>query len=502
MQIFSTVLDVTDKLTRDAFIKLIIEWNQGSPHSSNVIPGIKWNGETNIRYGDEDMWLGIEECHSHNVVAIRYEKKEEDGIIWDTDCVVNFDTRKMAVRLDRSYTADALESSPRFSTPHFINLLIARGFIKDDRDLPVLNTATVIDENNVEILINLINGNTQYGLPVVYVSKTFADKDPVNVSYLAGRLKGVAHVLVEKSEWLNEMIRKRCDWKNEYNGAIGIYYPNRARGNKKYMYRSAVGYDDFLLERVIRAVIQYNNAQLVDPLLTWHGVNYALARERMAAQLEGRLAAEAARRRAEAQTTRILNTLDEKEREIRKQASDDARFEANTILDSFDDDMRKLQDQIDSLTRENETLQAENQGLRVKYDQQDSTPVLVMGDEFEFYPGEIKDLLLSTLTGALKDIPAGTRRSDVIKDIIKNNDYQKISETRAEELKRVMRNYDGMSSKNRSILKSLGFEITEEGKHYKVSYYGDSRYQTTYAKTPSDGRSGKNSAQNTINMAF
>ena len=56
--------------------------------------------------------------------------------------------------------------------------------------------------------------------------------------------------------------------------------------------------------------------------------------------------------------------------------------------------MQKLQDQVAALTRENEALQAENQGLKAKLDSTDSVPVLLMGDEFEFYPGEIKDLLL------------------------------------------------------------------------------------------------------------
>ena len=48
----------------------------------------------------------------------------------------------------------------------------------------------------------------------------------------------------------------------------------------------------------------------------------------------------------------------------------------------------------------------------------------------------------------------------------------------------------------------LGFEITEDGKHYKVTYYGDDRYHTVFAKTPSDGRSGKNNAQAVIRMSF
>lgn len=66
----------------------------------------------------------------------------------------------------------------------------------------------------------------------------------------------------------------------------------------------------------------------------------------------------------------------------------------------------------------------------------------------------------------------------------------------------LLHNYNGMSGRTRQGLKDLGFEITEEGKHYKVTYYGDGRYQTTYAKTPSDVRSGINSAQQTINIVF
>lgn len=76
------------------------------------------------------------------------------------------------------------------------------------------------------------------------------------------------------------------------------------------------------------------------------------------------------------------------------------------------------------------------------------------------------------------------------------------SQAKAEELKRLLKNYDEMSGRTRQALKNLGFEITEEGKHYKITYYGDGRYQTTYSKTPSDGRTGKNSAQQTINIAF
>ena len=128
--------------------------------------------------------------------------------------------------------------------------------------------------------------------------------------------------------------------------------------------------------------------------------------------------------------------------------------------------------------------------------------MLFMGDEYEFYPGEIKDILLTMLSEALKNTPPKSRRSDITRDIIQNNDYQKLSISKAEEVKLLLKNYDGMSGKTRQALKNLGFIITEEGKHYKVTYYGDERYQITISKTPSDVRTGKNSAQQTINIAF
>ena len=476
MLLFSTILDINETMTKEAFIRLVIEWNQSSPHANNIISEIQWNGERNIRYGEEGLWLAIEEYRNQNIIAVRYEKKEDDGAIWDTDYVMNFNTMQMSVRLDRSYSEDALDADPKFSTPYFISLLIERGYLKDDHQLQVQKTATVINAENVNLLIDVINRKSNYHLPVVYVSKTINDEDPVNVAFLASRLKGVAHVMLEEGKWLNYTIKNQCDGNNEYYGAIGIYYPSQGNGHRRYLYRSAVGYDSFLLERVVRSVIQYSSTQMVDTLFTWQGVNNALLRDRLISQREERLAAEAAQKAAEE--------------------------EAYGIIDSFDEDMQKLQDQVEALTRANEALQYENQGLKTKLDSKETNPVIFMGDEYEFYPGEVKDLILSTLSDALKGIPPKSRRADVIRDIISSNDYQGLSAAKAEELKKVLKNYDGMSPKTRQALKNLGFQVTEEGKHYKVIYYGDGRYQATYSKTPSDVRAGKNSAQLTIHLVF
>ena len=67
MLLFSTILDINDTMTKDVFIRLVIEWNQGSPHVENIINGIHWSGERNIRYGEDGKWLDIEEYRNQNI---------------------------------------------------------------------------------------------------------------------------------------------------------------------------------------------------------------------------------------------------------------------------------------------------------------------------------------------------------------------------------------------------------------------------------------------------
>jgi len=149
MLLFSTILEIDKKLTKDDFINLVIEWNQKG-HPESVISGIEWNGERNVRYEDENKCLEIQEYRNKNIIAVRFEKRESDGAVWDTDYIMNFSEMKMAVRLDRSYIEEALNVDTKFFTPFFISMLIDRGYILKDGNLEVRRTPLVIDEENLD----------------------------------------------------------------------------------------------------------------------------------------------------------------------------------------------------------------------------------------------------------------------------------------------------------------------------------------------------------------
>ncbi len=470
MLLFSTILSVKEALTKEDFIKLVIEWNQGSPHKENIIPDIKWNGERNIKYGSEELWLGIEEYR--NIIAVRYEKKESDGTVWDTDYVLNFDERRLAVRLDRSYLETAFGFETAFSNPHFISLLIKNGYLEPDYDLPVSDEPITVEDGQISKLAKVINGESKNKLPVVYVSKTHNDEDPVDVRQMAKRLKGIAHVLVQNNLKQNAKLRHLCDDKNEYFGAIGIYFPNKAIGHRRFLYRNYGDNGRLLIDKVVRNIGMYSNSQMLDMLYTWSGVNNALLRDKYSSQKAERLAAEFEK----------ANTVKETE----------------LLIASVDEELAKLHKQVEQLTKANDALTCENAGLRAKLASSEELPILFLGDEDDFFPGEIKEIILDTLIKEQKNTAARTRRHDVLTDIVANNGYEGVFATKIERVKVELKDYKNMSAPTRKFLEDLGFVVSDEGKHYRLTYYGDARYNTTVAKTGSDSREGKNIAQTII----
>lgn len=497
MLLFSTMLEIEKELTKDDFIRFVIDWNQNG-HPSSVIHGIEWNGEHNIRFEDSNKWLEILEFRNKNIIAVRYEKKELDGAVWDTDYIMNFDSMMMAVRLDRSYMEEAVTVDSNFFTPYFIAMLIDKGYIKKDGNLEVRRKPLIITDKNLDVLVNIINGNVKYRLPVVVITKTFYDEDPVDVDQLAKALKGIAHVLVQETNCTNPKLKELCDGKNEYYGAIGVYHSNPAVGHRRFLYRLSEGIDRILSDKVTRTVMQYSNSQMVGTLYTWFGVNNAILQDRLACKSEETIKAEAERRRALYELLDLKLNLDQEKECMRKEA----KAEADAILNDFEADLQKKEKEIERLSSDLEKKEQELSWIKATMDATAKVPVLYAGDEDDFYPGEIKDFILSAVKKNLEATEKQTRRYDVLKDILEANEYRGEAERRAGEIKRLLGCYDGMSPKLKRSLENLGF-VFDKSDHQKIKYYGDDRYTLVYASTPSDkGRSGKNNARNTIKKAF
>ena len=469
MLLFSTLLDIDGSLTRDRFIDVILEWNNTGSRAANVVQGIEWNDSFGVKFGSDSLWLQIDEYPKESIIAVRHEKIEADGVVWDTDYVMNFDEMKMSVRLDRSYREDALRVNAEFSTPHFISLLIRKGYLRDDINLPVLREPTVVDGSNGPALLRIVDDLENYALPLVYVSKAENDEYPLDVGLLASKLKGAAHVFVEGE---GEPAVDEHDFRSicSGGGCIDVFFPSRrAEPLAIPILESEEGWP--VMAKVLRPVVQYSNSKIISPLYTWEGVRSAM----------------------------LLGKLDAQHEEM-AQAIRDAT-DANELLEAFFADFHALEEEVRRLSSKNAVLEYENAALRGR-GSGSLDALLIFGFEQDFFDGEVKDLVLSTLIAGLRGVHRDTRRHDVISDIVENNDYRGLCERRAEEMKKLLKESDPTSERFEQGLKKLGFETKNNRKHLKVKYYGDERYWITFPKTPSDVRSAANDSANAARKVF
>lgn len=101
-------------------------------------------------------------------------------------------------------------------------------------------------------------------------------------------------------------------------------------------------------------------------------------------------------------------------------------------------------------------------------------------------------MILNALAEALTAKEKATRKADVLEEILENNTYYHLGEERKQRVKALFKGYKNFTGAMQQELMRLGFEITEAGKHYKITYCGDQRCMVTVGKTSNDNRSGSN----------
>lgn len=455
MKIYSTIFPITELLTMDILINLVIEWNQGSPY--NKISNINWDGQSkNIKFEEGNVSLSIEEIRAYNTVAIRFHQLDDNNVIWTTDIVVDFNRKIFSIKLDRETTAETKIFIPKFKPPVIVNMLFERGFVGCDDNLEISANTITIDKTNYKIIEDIICRNVVYKMPVIYVTKSWG-KYPFRVQELAYRLRGVAHVLVEEDSSISGILRSACSEKNAHHGSVGIYYPSSSASHKIIKTGNYEGREELLIDKIVRIVFLYVNQQARDKMLTWEGVQNELLRLRYASATEKRVLAE--------------NEVDE-------------------VYNSFGAELKEKEKIIEELNNRIIALQAECQGLRAKIDTMDEVPLLFYGLEEEVYEGEIKDQILEMLQDHLKHIQRNSRKEHIINDILENNEKTDRLEVRRENIKKILKGYTKTNDSLKRELRNFGFEITKEGGHYKLIYNNDSRYLFVLSSSGSDSQHG------------
>ena len=455
MQIYSTMFPIKESLSQDALIKLVIEWNQRSPH--NKMNNLKWDGKTrNVKFEEGNLSLAIEEIRAYNTIAIRFHQFDENNIIWNTDIVVNFNTHIFSIKLDRETTIDTIGFEPKFKPPVLVNMLLDKDYVGTDGDMQISDQPISITKDNYKIIEKIICREVTCSMPVIYVTKSWG-RYPFRVKELAYRLRGVAHVLIEEDADVSKILKETCNGKNSHHGSVGIYYPSSSAMHKIITTGKYEGREEILIDHIVTVVCRYVNQQARDKMLTWEGVQNELLKLRFESATEKKAKAE---------------------------------NEVSEVYDNFAEELEEKERTIEELNNRIMALQAENQGLRAKYDQVTEIPLLYYGIEDELFDGEIKDQILEILNNQLKHVKKKTRKEHILQDILEYNEPTGILNAKREDIKRILKGYTKVGDGLKRDLRDFGFVITNAGGHYKLTYNRDSRYMFTMAASGSDSQHG------------
>ena len=454
---YSTQFPVNEQLDKKTFVDLVLDWNQGSKYDK--FNELIWDGDSyTTQWVEGEKQLTIDEIESMGIVASQFIKEDGHGL-WKTDFILNYENMYITVRVALETTDCTTDFYPTYYPPFFVKKLIHRGYSGNDVNLLVKQEAYLLDDYK-EVLSCLVEGKSEYIMPIVFVSKKEDGSYPLDLSKLSFELQGAAHVLYEEELQLSDFSDYfECECKN---GMIIIIYPNRNMKRSVINVQGASNENpEYIISRVKSSVYNYNNQVMRKDLDTWNGIQ----NEKLFIQNHSLLSGQKA--------------LEE---------------ENEDLMNIFEDQLSKTEAINKELSTENQRLMVENQALRMRLASKDQKPLLYMGDETDFYEGEIREIILEVLEDYKRNIKHGTRREHVVNDILENNDYKQTQAKRREQIKVALKGYKTLNGSLRSMLESLGFVITDDGKHYKWTYFGDHRYVTTAAKTSSDSRAGLNLA--------
>ena len=154
MQIYSAMIPVKETFSKKEFVRLLLEWNQGSPHDR--MKGVSWDEETYTLCWQEEQ---------------RLQKTDSYGMIWTSDLVLNLEEKRLSVRLDQEVTEQTSSFFYRFSPPYFIRLVIRKGYAGMDGRLPVTGKPVSLGIGEKELAERVLLGKEHFQLPIVYLTK-------------------------------------------------------------------------------------------------------------------------------------------------------------------------------------------------------------------------------------------------------------------------------------------------------------------------------------------
>lgn len=464
---FSTEFPIDPNNSVEKVMRLACQWIAGSPHTkipANELQDLPENAERSVSFGIERVELAHVQAGESEIGGLRYERTDGD-LAWTTSIV----TLKTPERhlLSLQVICEALNTAVRLpppKKPYFIRQALAELGGGADGEIPITDQPFRLSLGEEAVAAALILGTARNTLPIVYVSAGYKDIHPVNPDELARYVSGMAHVVVEPSRSFSYSLKQLTKSRNVYGGAVGVYWPNSEARRVYFL-------DD-----------STPNARTLE-LEVAKDIRVALSNRRQ---------------RTNCTWTYLKETLARRHFDLLKAAGS---TELQAYVDAFDAELAAKQSRVLDAEQEIARLTAEVRRLSA-IDSSTEGGVIRQGEEQDLYEYEIRDIVIDALDQANRSARSGSRRQHVLSDLLKVNTASGVRQKLEEEIKLLFKAYRDMDARTRSTLARMGFDLSEDGKHYKAVFQGDGRYTFALSKTSSDHRAGKNLASEINNILF
>lgn len=466
---FNTLFPIKSDAEICDLISIVNMWIIGSPHSclsEEEIEKHRGSLEWEESIGAETLKFIQCDAQNYETVGIRYSK-EDTKVRWVTDIIGSKSAVEFLISIQVSNdTTNIGDRVPRPKKPYIIKQLLEKIGGGDDGNLKVQDEPYLFKNSEIDFAANLMKGSIDLNLPVIYISSDRNNDPFVDAKKLAEWFSGMAHVVVEPNKEFSFRLMHEVSHHNAYGGAVGIYWPSNVAS--KILLPSVFGYDALRLEREVSNTLHIGlNAGRPPRKCTWSNLKELNARRRI------------------------------------EKLKDIGSTELKSYIANFDTELKSKTEETDDANREILRLKAELQLLNRYGGIAAGEPVLLQGPEKEFYANEYKDMLLLILKKAMIQSSDNSRRQHILADVLRANEIEySVPERNASSIKTKLKNYKTMSTEIRRFLEELGFDVTEDGKHYKATFKGDNRYVVSISKTSSDRRAGKNIASDINKLLF
>lgn len=380
------------------------------------------------------------EIKKENLSIIHYDLKSLlcfsiDDICWQYEYIYQYDTHILCLTIKKHI------SNHQESKIGFIDYLIEHdGFMK--HSLYTYNQPLFITRDNYQDFMHCIH-TQDIPLPIVYLNPYWIKKYKSLYHQIYEMLKGIALIVCCENKKIDRDIH------NGLNLPLGSYFIFSNHDMQKIQYR-------FLNNEKMFSLIFQKMKDYVTK------VEYDISIEQI--HLE------------------FLEHMNHNE-----------KMKEKDILSSLDDEMNLLDykindisEKITDLEKDLLALESENNYLLSLVHSHDYYPVLIKGDEKEFYDGEQKDMILYLLEKELKNPSREASDIKIIKHILDKNDKVGIRDIYLDEIKKIFWPMSSLNEASISKLRKYGIIIKKGRTHYDCKFFNDPRYPIPPASTPSD----------------